>query len=48
MEISFGQTIFNVGIGLAGSGLLLLVISNVFFAIRRKQIKKELTDKYGF
>ena len=48
MDISFGQTILNIGIGLAGTGVLLLIGLNILFAVKRKQIKKALTDKYGF
>ena len=48
MGISFGQSILNIGIGLVITGALLFIILNVLFAVKRKQIKKALTDKYGF
>ena len=48
MGISFGQSVVNIGMGLVGTGILLFIVLNFLFALRRKHIKKELTDKYGF
>ena len=46
--LSYGQTLFYSGICLAIVGILSACICNTLFSIRRRKIKKELTDKYGF
>ena len=46
--LSYGQIIFYIGIGLAIAGIVAVILSNILFSAKRKKIKKELTDKYGF
>lgn len=45
---SYGQIIFYAGIVLISVSVLALIIGNTAFSIKRKAIKKQLTDKYGF
>ena len=46
--LSYGQTVLYSGICLVIVGVLAVVICNILLSIKRRKIKKELTDKYGF
>ncbi|MCR5235337.1 MAG: hypothetical protein K6E53_15750 [Lachnospiraceae bacterium] len=45
---SYGQIILATGIILLTFGIIMFVVGLVFFALKRRSVKKELTDKYGF
>ena len=46
--LSYGQTVFYTGIVLVGLSVTLLLLGTVYFYLKRKKIKKQLMDKYGF
>ncbi len=48
MELSYGEMLFYGGLTLSGVSLLLLIIFSIFFGVKRKSLKKQLYDKYGF
>ncbi len=45
---SYGQIVFFAGIALTCVSVLALIIGTIAFSIKRKALKKQLTDKYGF
>ena len=46
--ISYGQLTILAGGILLLIGSIILVAGNILFSVKRKRVKKELTDKYGF
>lgn len=46
--MSYGQIVYYSGIILIGLSIVALIIGVIAFAIKRKTLKAQLTDKYGF
>lgn len=46
--LTFGQTIFCIGICLVAAGIMSVILGNILLSVKRRKIKKKLTDKYGF
>ena len=46
--VSYGQLIYYAGVILAVISGFALIIGIMVFSIKRKALKKQLTDKYGF
>ncbi len=46
--MTYGQTVFYTGIALIGASSIAFIIGMACFAIKRKALKKQLMDKYGF
>ena len=46
--MSDGQIVYYSGIILIGLSIVALIIGVIAFAIKRKSLKAQLTDKYGF
>ena len=47
-SMSYGQIVYYSGIILIGVSVLALIIGLIGFSIKRKVLKAQLTDKYGF
>lgn len=45
---SYGQIVFYSGIALICISAVALIIGSIVFSVKRKGLKKQLTDKYGF
>ncbi len=45
---SYGQIMFYGGIGLIAFSAIALIVGLVIFTAKRKKLKQQLMDKYGF
>ncbi len=46
--LSYGQIVFYSGAALITAGVVAIVIGLIVFSGKRKALKKQLMDKYGF
>lgn len=46
--LTYGQIVFYAGIILVAVGVIAISIGLIIFAGKRKRLKKQLVDKYGF
>lgn len=46
--LSYGQIVLYTGIALSGLGITSFIVGMAVFSEKRKKLKKQLMDKYGF
>lgn len=47
-SFSYGETLFIGGILLSASSIVTFIVGTLIFSYRRKKLKKEMLDEYGF
>ncbi len=45
---SYGEIMFYGGIILVTVSAMAIIIGTIFFSVKRRNLKRQLTDKYGF
>ncbi len=47
-EMTYGEWLFYGGLICVISGVIFLIVGSIIYKVKRKRLKKQLMDEYGF